>query len=74
MSHETNFIESMRSRKDPQVPVEVGHHSNTVCILGNIAFELKRPVKWNPQTQSFINDGEAASHLHRPYRDGYSLT
>lgn len=71
--HQVNFIESVRARKDPQVPVEVGHSSCTVCNLGNIAYELGRPVRWNPDTQTFVNDVEATKFYHRDYRSGYSL-
>lgn len=73
-AHHLNFIEAIRSRKDPVVPVEVGHRTCTVCTLGNIAYELKRPVKWNPEQEKFINDTEAEKHFHRQYRDGYSLS
>ncbi len=71
--HLQNFIESLRSRKDPAVPVEIGHSTCTVCNLGNIAYDLKRPVKWNPETQTFVNDTEADKFFHRTYREGYSL-
>jgi predicted dehydrogenase len=73
MSHLQNFIDSLRNRKDPVVPVEVGHSSCTVCNLGNIAYELMRPVAWNPETQTFVNDAEAEKFFHRTYREGYSL-
>jgi hypothetical protein len=71
--HQTNFIEAVRSRKDPVVPVEIGHRTCTVCNLGNIAYELKRPVQWNPQNEDFVQDAEASKMLHRDYREGYSL-
>jgi len=73
--HQINFIESVKSRKDPVVPVEIGHSSCTVCTLGNIACQLKRTVKWNPETETFIDDidGEATKKLHYQYRDGYKL-
>lgn len=73
VGHYQTFINSMRSRIDPNVPVEVGHSSCTVCNLGNIANELKRPVVWNPIVEKFMNDPEAAELLHYQYRDGYSL-
>ncbi|CAN5253124.1 Gfo/Idh/MocA family oxidoreductase [soil metagenome] len=73
-AHQVNFIESVRSRKDPIVPVEVGHSTCTVCTLGNIAYELERPIKWDPQQENFVNDPEAEQHFHRPYREGYALT
>jgi predicted dehydrogenase len=73
--HYANFIDSVRSRKDPVVPVEIGHSSCIVCNLGNIACELKRTVKWNPSTESFIDDkdGAAAKLMHYNYRAGWKL-
>jgi len=73
--HQINFIESVRSRKDPVVPVETGHSSATVCNLGNIACELKRTVKWNPVTETFVDDtdGKATRLLHYEYRKGWKL-
>ena len=57
----------------PLVPVEVGHSSCTMCTLGNIAYELDRPLEWNPIVQKFMNDVEANSKLHYEYRKPYSL-
>ncbi len=74
-AHHQNFIDAVRSRVDPVVPVETGHSTCTVCTLGNIACELGRTVKWDPATQTFVEDtnGEAAALLHYPYREPYSL-
>lgn len=71
--HYQTFIDSIRTRIDPNVPVETGHTSNVVCILGNIANELGRPVVWNPIVQKFMDDPEADKRLHYQYRQGYSL-
>lgn len=73
--HQLNFIESVRSRKDPVVPVEIGHSSCTVCNLGNIACALKRTVKWDPVSETFIDDkdGAAKKLLHYKYRKGWKL-
>jgi hypothetical protein len=74
-SHHQNFIDAVRMRVDPVVPVETGHSSCTVCTLGNIACELGHPVKWDPSTQTFVDDanGAAAALLHYKYREPYSL-
>jgi len=73
--HQLNFIESVISRKDPVVPVETGHSSCTVCTLGNIACELKRTIKWDPATETFIDDtdGAATKLMHYEYRSGWRL-
>jgi predicted dehydrogenase len=72
--HQLNFIDCVGKRTEPVVPVEVGHRSCTVCNLGNISYELKRPVKWDPEKQLFVNDPEAEKFMHRNYRKGYTLT
>lgn len=72
-AHHINFIEALRNRKDPVVPVETGHRTCTVCNLGNIAFDLGRPVEWDPAAESFVNDPEAEAMKSRTYREGYHL-
>ena len=71
--HYQSFIDSIRSRRDPSVPVEVGHSSCVVCTIGNIAYELDRPLEWNPIVQKFMGDEEANSKLHYEYRKPYTL-
>jgi predicted dehydrogenase len=74
--HQANFIDAVKSRQDPIVPVEIGHSSATVCNLGNIAVALQRTIKWNPENQTFVDDtdGAATKLLHYQYREGYKLT
>jgi predicted dehydrogenase len=73
--HQVNFIESVKSRKDPVVPVEIGHSSCTVCTLGNIACDLKRTIKWDPSTETFIDDtdGAATKRMFYEYRKPWKL-
>lgn len=71
--HLINFIDALRARKDPRVPVETGHRSCTLGNMANIAINLDRPIEWDPANQKFVNDPEADKHFHREYREGYSL-
>lgn len=73
--HSQDFMDCIRSRKNPIAPVEVGTSTNTLCCLANMALELGRPVKWNPATLSFNGDKEAESHrlYNYEYRKPYSL-
>jgi predicted dehydrogenase len=73
--HQINFIECVRSRQDPVASVDIGHSSATVCNLGNIACELKRTIKWNPETETFIDDvdGAATKLLQYEYRSPWKL-
>ncbi len=71
--HYANFIDAIRNHKDPVAPVEVGHRTCSVCTLGNIAYDLMRPLKWNPEKEEFVDDPEAAKKLTKTYRPGYSI-
>ena len=73
--HMQDFIDAVRSRKKPIASIEVGCSTAITCCLGNIANELKRPVKWDPATYSFIDDKEACSHrlMNYEYRRPYHL-
>lgn len=73
--HLENFVNAMKTNTDPVVPVEIGHRSCTVCTLGNIAYDLGRPIKWNPQTETFVDDAEADANrlFNKTYSEGYKL-
>ena len=71
-AHHIDFIDCIRKRKDPIVPVEIGHSTCSVCTIGNIAHEMNRPLKWDPIAQVF-SDSEANTRLHYAYQNGYSL-
>ena len=72
-THLLNFIDCMKTRKEPIANVETGQRTVVTCILGNIAHELGRPVEWDPAKQFFVNDPEAEKFFHREYREGYTL-
>ena len=72
-AHHIDFIDSVIKRKDPIVPVEIGHSSCTACTIGNIAHQLGRPLQWDPKAQVFVDDWEANTKLHYAYQHGYSL-
>ena len=67
-NHMKNFLECMHSRKEPITPVEVGHRSNSVCVITHIAMKLGRKLKWDPKNEKFIDDDEANKWLDFPHR------
>ena len=66
-----NWLECIRSRKQPIAPAEIAHRSTSVCLLSYISMKLPRKLYWNPQAERFINDDEANSMLSRPQRFPY---
>lgn len=72
-NHYTDWLEAIRKRSDPICKIEIGASSVTVCHLGNIAYTLKRPLKWDPKRQVFLGDDEANRMLWRPMRSPWQI-
>ncbi len=66
-----NWLDCIKSRKEPISPVEIGHRACTVCLVTHIAMKLGRKLNWDPDKERFINDDEANSMLSRPQRAPY---
>lgn len=64
-NHYRNFIECIRSRKEPMACAETGHRTATLCHLNNIAMRLGRKLRWDPDKEHFIGD-DAANDLITP--------
>jgi hypothetical protein len=53
--------------------VEIGCRTVTVCHLGNIAYWLQRPLRWDPQREVIVGDDEASRWLDRAKREPWNL-
>jgi myo-inositol 2-dehydrogenase/D-chiro-inositol 1-dehydrogenase len=72
--HHGNWLDCIKSRKQPIVPVEVGHRACSVCLVSHIAMKLDRKLYWDPVKEQFKNDDEANSMLSRPQRYPYGTS
>ncbi len=72
-NHTANFIEGMRSRKQPISDVWSHNRMLEICHLANIAMRLGRELKWNPDTREIIGDTQANAFLAREYRKGFEI-
>lgn len=69
-----DFLHCVKSREKCFRDIEIAHRACTVCHLGNIAYWLKRPLKWDPVKEAIVDDTEAARWLDRPKREPWSLS
>ncbi len=46
--HVNNFIEAVRSRKQPSAPIEVGFQAALILQLGNLSLRHGKRIGWNP--------------------------
>jgi len=66
--HARNFLDCIKTRKEPPSDVLSGHQIATACHLSNIAMLVGRTIRWDPEKEAIIGDEEAARMLERPYR------
>jgi len=59
ISHSGNFLECIRTRQLTMCHGESTHRAISVMLLGGIEEILKRPLKWDPEQERFIDDEEA---------------
>jgi len=71
-NHYRDFLEAIKTRKKPIADVETGHRSATVCNIGNIAYELKVPLKWDPVKEKFDNE-QANALLFRKMKKEWAV-
>lgn len=73
-NHELDWLQAMDSRKDPVSTVEIGHRSNTVCVLHHISMKLNgRTLKWDPVNEEVVGDPEANTLLDFEHRKGWEV-
>ncbi|MEO6734078.1 MAG: Gfo/Idh/MocA family oxidoreductase [Ferruginibacter sp.] len=72
-NHCKDFLNAMRKRTLPICDVEIGHRTATVCNIGNIAYQLQRPLKWDPVKEQFKNDAQANALLGRPMKNKWGI-
>lgn len=73
VEHAANFLECVKSRGVPNAELEIGRLSSTVCLLGNVAYHLGRDIRFDPQTETCIDDAEANALMTKEYREPYTL-
>ncbi len=69
--HMANFFDCLEDRSQPVADVFTHHRTMTSCHLCNITLMLGRPVKWDPDKESFIGDDQATALMQRPSRKDY---
>ena len=71
--HHENFIDCVISRQQPFATAEIGHRTATICHLNNIAMQVGRPVRWDPNREELLGDIEAGKLLLPEMRDPWRV-
>ncbi len=69
----TDFFHAVRTRTKFALNEENGHRSCTLVNIAKIAVQLGRPLRFDPEKQSFIGDDEANRLVCQPMRAPWHL-
>ena len=71
--HHGNFIDCVRSRRQPSAPVRIAHRSASTCEIGAVACATGRKLEWDGKAETFVDDADADRRLLRPMRKPWQL-
>jgi predicted dehydrogenase len=66
--HVRDFLDCIRSRKQPISDLASAHRVSTACHLANLSLRLGRKMRWDAATETIVDDAEARQQLVRAYR------
>ena len=74
VDHVRDFLECVKSRKQPISDIEIGHRSTSICLLGNIALRCQERIAWDVAGEKLVNSSDQAKKmLSREYRKPWKL-
>ncbi|HBE43848.1 MAG TPA: gfo/Idh/MocA family oxidoreductase [Bacteroidales bacterium] len=71
--HQQNFIDSVKSRIQPESNLDYVREMTIPMHLAVISFRLKRKLEWDSTNETFTGDSAASYLLSRAYRKPWSL-
>ncbi len=71
--HVRNFLECIKSRRLTASHPELAHRAHTIAHCANICLRLGRKVRWNSETEQFIDDDQANRMLRRVMRPPWQV-
>jgi predicted dehydrogenase len=73
-AHFDDFVNCIHTRKRPKADVEQAHISMVLCHLANISYRVgNRKLKFDGETETFLNDAEANRYLRAVYRKPWAV-
>jgi hypothetical protein len=68
-ANKRDWIDCIKSRKQPFCGLEMGHRTSIICTLGNMSLRLGgRAIQWDPGKEVVVGDKEAAAMCTKQYR------
>ena len=72
-THIRNFLDCVKTRTPANANADVAAQSHVVCHAAYIAWQLARPVKFDPAKEEFVDDEEANRMRSRAMREPWRI-
>ena len=72
-NHISDFLDCVKSRKQPITNAEIGGHTAICCHLMNLAYKHRQPIEWNPEALTFAKGSGDPAWLTREYRSPWQV-
>ena len=72
-AHTKNFLECIKSRKDPNCTIEMGRNAALVAHLGNIAYRTGKKLDWDDSNSKISNEPMVNNYLKPNYRAPWTI-
>jgi len=66
--HEREWLDSIKSRKEPSCCVDYHVRVDVPLVLANLSLKLGRTIRFDPATEKIVGDDEAARLAKPQYR------
>jgi predicted dehydrogenase len=71
--HARDFLDCVKSRRQPSCDIETGHRSTSATLIANIAHQTRQVLDWDARKEQFSNHEPANRLLEFDYRAPYAL-
>ena len=66
--HEREWLDSVKSRKEPSCSVNYHYKVDLALTLANLSYKLGRSIRFDPKTEKIVGDKQAAKMARPVYR------
>jgi predicted dehydrogenase len=66
--HEREWLDSIKSRKEPSCSVNYHYKVDLALTLANLSYKLGRSIRFDPKTEKIVGDKQAAKMARPVYR------
>jgi predicted dehydrogenase len=74
-AHILNYIDCIRTRKQPNGSIVEGHNSSVLIHLANLSYRAgNKQLLFSPEFETITNDEAARTLAEKPYRKGYEMS